>query len=326
MQSDNKILDLLRDSGGSYVSGEELCKIAGISRAAIWKRIEKLREEGYDIEALPHLGYRLIGIPDALLPSEIKLNLKTRYLGGEVISYKKVDSTNTSAYELAERGLAEGAVIFADEQARGKGRHGRAWQSVPGSGIYMSCILRPHMAPNEIPKITLVAAVAVAKAIRSYTGLNAVIKWPNDILINGKKVCGILTEMKAEQDMIDFIILGIGVNVNTKAKDLPRGASSLKEESRTLRGGEDISRVELAKKILETLEEYYNTLKKKGSGSIIEEWKEFSVMLGSRVKVVLPHRTFEADAHNIDPDGALVVRLDSGVLEKISSGDVVMVR
>lgn len=326
MQLDNKILDLLRDSGGSYVSGEELCKTAGISRAAIWKRIEKLREEGYDIEALPHLGYRLIGIPDALLPSEIKLNLKTRYLGKEIISYKKVDSTNTSAYELAERGLAEGSVIFADEQLRGKGRHGRIWQSRPGCGIYMSCVLRPRMTPNEIPKITLVAAVAVAKAIRDYTGLNAMIKWPNDILINGRKVCGILTEMKAEQDLIDFIILGIGVNVNTKVKDLPRGASSLKEESRALRGGEDISRVELAKKILETLEEYYNTLKKKGSGSIIEEWKEFSAMLGSRVKVLLPNRTFEADAHNIDPDGALVVRLDSGVLEKISSGDVVMVR
>lgn len=326
MQFDNKILDLLRDGGGTYVSGEELCKIAGISRAAIWKRIEKLREEGYDIEALPHLGYRLIGIPDALLPSEIKLNLKTRYLGREIISYKKVDSTNTSAYELAAHGLVEGAVIFADEQARGKGRHGRTWQSAPGCGIYMSCVLRPHMAPNEIPKITLVAAVAVAKAIREYTGLNATIKWPNDILINGKKVCGILTEMKAEQDMIDFIILGIGVNVNTKVKDLPRGASSLKEESRPLRDGEDISRVELAKKILETLEEYYNTLKNKGSGSIIEEWKALSEMMGSRIRVVLPNRTFEADAHNVDPDGALVVRLDSGVLEKISSGDVVMVR
>lgn len=320
------MLDLLRDSDGSYVSGEELCKMAGISRAGIWKRIEKLREEGYEIEALPHLGYRLIGIPDALLPDEIKLNLKTRYLGKEIISYKKVDSTNTSAYELAEHGLTEGAVIFADEQARGKGRHGRTWQSVPGCGIYMSCVLRPHMAPNEIPKITLVAAVAVAKAIRGYTGLNAVIKWPNDILINGKKVCGILTEMKAEQDMIDFIILGIGVNVNTKAKDLPKGASSLKEELHHIKDGENISRVELAKKMLETLEEYYNTLKKKGSGSIIEEWKEYSVMLGSRVKVALPNRTFEADVYNIDPDGALVVRLDSGVLEKISSGDVVMVR
>jgi BirA family biotin operon repressor/biotin-[acetyl-CoA-carboxylase] ligase len=323
---DDKILDVLRDSGDLYVSGEELCKLAGVSRAAIWKRMEKLREEGYDIEASPHLGYRLVGIPDALIPGEIKWKLKTRYLGSEIISYKRVDSTNTVAYELAEQGLAEGAVVFADEQVKGKGRQGRVWRSAPGCGIYMSCILRPHMAPNEIPKITLIAAVAVAKAIRKCTGLDAMIKWPNDILVKGKKICGILTEMKAEQDRIDFIILGIGVNVNTKVKDLPMGGSSLREESRHLSGRENISRVNLAKSILESIEEHYNTLKNDGSGSIIEEWKALSAMLGSRIKVVLPDRTFDAHAHNIDPDGALVVRLDSGVLEKISSGDVVMVR
>jgi len=326
MQPENRILDTLRDSGSIYVSGEDLCKLAGVSRAAVWKRIEKLREEGYDIEALPHLGYRLAGIPDALIPGEIKWKLKTRYLGREIISYNKIDSTNTAAYELAEQGLAEGAVIFADEQTKGRGRHGRTWYSAPGCGIYMSCVLRPHMAPNEIPKITLIAAVAVVKSIREYTGLAAMIKWPNDILVNGRKVCGILTEMKAEQDRIDFIILGIGINVNSRSKDLPRAGSSLKEELGPSRRGEDISRVDLAKKILEAIEKYYNILKTRGSGSIIDEWKEFSAMLGSRVKIVLPNRTFEADAHNIDPDGALVVRLDSGMLEKVSSGDVVMMR
>lgn len=323
---DNNILNVLRDSGDLYISGEELCKFSGVSRAAIWKRIEKLREEGYDIEASPHLGYRLIGIPDLLIPSEVKWKLRTRYLGREIISYRRVDSTNAIAYELAEHGLAEGAVIFAEEQVRGKGRQGRAWQSPSGSGIYMSCVLKPHMTPNEIPKITLVAAVAAARAIRDFTGLDAKIKWPNDILINGKKVCGILTEMKAEQDRIDFIILGIGINVNTKAKDLPRGASSLREELRISGESDNISRVGLAKKMLEMMEEYYNLLKNKGSGSIIEEWRELSAMLGSRVRISLRDRTFDAQAHNIDPDGALVVRLDSGILEKISSGDVVMVR
>lgn len=326
MQLDDRILDILRESGALYVSGEELCKLADISRAAIWKRIEKLREEGYDIEASPHLGYRLAGIPDALISSEIKRKLKTRFLGKEIISYKKVDSTNIVAYELAEKGLREGAVIFADEQAKGKGRQGRAWQSPPGCGIYMSCILRPQMTPNEISKITLMAAVAIAKAIREFTALNAMIKWPNDILINGKKVCGILTEMKAEQDVVDFIILGIGINVNTRSEDLPRNGTSLKEELRGFKEGEDLSRVELAKKILETIEAHYNILKKNGSRSIIEEWKELSAMLGSRVKVALHNRTFEAHAHDIDPDGALVVRLDSGVLMKVSSGDVVMMK
>ena len=323
---DEKILEILRNSGESYVSGEDLCKSSGISRAAIWKRIEKLREEGYDIEASPHLGYRLAGIPDSLIPSEVQWKLKTRVFGKAVVSYKKVDSTNDIAYSLAEKGVREGMVILADEQAKGKGRHGRNWVSPAKSGIYMSCIIRPPIAPSEIPKITLVAAVAVAKAIRQVTGLEATIKWPNDILIRGEKACGILTEMRAEQDSVDFMVLGIGVNVNTPQKSLPKGATSLKEELRRAKRDEEISRIELAKKILEMLDEYYIMLKEKGSKPIIEEWKGLSSMLGSRVKAVLPNRTIEGQAHDIDPDGALVLRLDSGVLEKVSSGDIVMVR
>ncbi len=326
MNLDDKILDALRDGGEIYTSGEDLCKLSGISRTAIWKRIEKMREEGYGITASPHLGYRLTAIPDALIPCEIKWKLKTKIIGREIISYKKVDSTNTVAYELAEKGLREGAVIFTESQVKGKGRLGRMWYSPSGCNIYMSCILRPKMTPNEIPKITLIAAVAVAKAIRDFTGLDAMIKWPNDILINGKKVCGILTEMKAEQDRVDFIVLGIGVNVNSKSRDLPAGGSSLLDESRKICMCGDLSRVELAKKLLESLEEHYNILKDKGSPAIIDEWKALSATLGSRVRVVLPGRSFEADAHNIDPDGALVVRLDSGILEKVLSGDVLMVR
>lgn len=323
---DEKILAILRNNRDSYVSGEELTKLADISRAAIWKHMEKLREEGYDIEASPHLGYRLISIPDSLMPSEVKWHLKTRVLGKEIISYKKVDSTNDIAYSLAERGVKEGTVVLADEQAKGKGRHGRSWSSPPRSGIYLSSILRPNIAPNEIPKITLLAAVAVARAIREISPLNALIKWPNDILINHKKICGILTEMKAEQDRVDFVVLGIGINVNTKSKDLPKGASSLKEEMRHTGKDEAISRIELTKKILEKLEEEYLLLDKKGFKSVIKEWKHLSAMLGSRVKVALQTRTIEGQAHDIDPDGALVVRLESGVLEKISSGDVMVMR
>lgn len=323
---DEKILALLREDTASYVSSEELCKLAGISRAAIWKHMEKLRTEGYDIEASPHLGYRLAGIPDSLIPSEIKWKLKTRIFGREVISYRKVDSTNDAAYELAEKGIKEGTVVLAEEQGKGKGRHGRSWQSPPKGGIYMSCVLRPRMAPNEIPRITLLAAVAVAKSIRKATGLDAMIKWPNDILVDGKKVCGILTEMKAEQDSVDFIILGIGVNVNTPARNLPKGATSLKEELRHAGRKTDLSRVEIAKKMLESLESEYHALKEKGFKPIIEEWRRLSAMLGSRIRVVLQNRTFEGLAHDVDPDGSLVVRLDSGVMEKVSSGDVVLLR
>jgi BirA family biotin operon repressor/biotin-[acetyl-CoA-carboxylase] ligase len=323
---DEKILNVLRNSRDSYVSGEELCKSAGISRAAIWKHIETLRQTGYEIDAVPHLGYKLVSAPDALIASEIKCGLKNKIFGKEVISYKKVDSTNDIAYQLAEKGVKEGTVILAEEQSKGKGRHGRQWASPPKGGIYMSCILRPEMAPNEIPRITLLAAVAAAKAIRATTSLDVTIKWPNDIMLDGKKICGILTEMKAEQDIAVFVILGIGINVNTAARALPKGSASLKDElqRRGIKG--KVSRVEIVKKILEALEELYNISKRKGFESAIEEWKGLSDMLGSRVKVTLPNRSFEGLAHDINPDGALVVRLDSGVLEKVPSGDVVMIR
>lgn len=322
---DEKILAKLRNNP-DYVSGEELCKIADVSRAAIWKHVEALREEGYVIEASPHLGYRLLSLPDTLIPAEIKWKLKTKVLGKEVISYKKTGSTNDIAYGLAEKGLKEGSVIIAEEQEKGKGRHGRTWISPSKGGIYMSVILRPEITPNEISRITLMAAVAAAKAIRETTGLSALIKWPNDILIDGRKVCGILTEMKAEQDRVDFIIIGIGINVNTHSGKLPKGASSLREELRLGGKPHDISRIELARKLLEKLEESYFILKKDGAGAIMEEWKHLTGMLGSRVRVVLQNRTFEGLAHNIDTDGALIVRRDAGTLEKVSSGDIIMLR
>ncbi len=323
---DEKILAILRNNRDSYISGEELTKLADISRAAIWKHIEKLRGEGYDIEASPHLGYRLKEIPDSLIPSEIKWKLKTKLLAKSVISYKKVDSTNDVAYGLAEKGVSEGAVILAEEQAKGKARHGRKWISPSKGGIYLSCVLRPAIAPNEIPKITLLAAVSVAKAVREVTGLNATIKWPNDILIDDDKVCGILTEMKAEQDTVEFVIIGIGVNVNTPERLLPKGAASLREKLGKVHMGEDVNRIALTKKILEMLEKDYLRMKEKGFRTIIDEWKHMSAMLGARIKVALPNRTFEGQVHDIDENGALVVRLSSGVLERVSSGDITIIR
>lgn len=323
---DEKILKVLRHNKDSYISGEELCKTADISRAAIWKHIEKLRSEGYEIDAVPHLGYKLKKIPDILIPSEIKWKLRTKVMGKGIISYKTVESTNDIAYELAEKGINEGTVIMAEEQSKGKGRHGRQWVSPSKGGIYMSCIMRPEISPNEIPRITLLAAIAAAEAIREATSLEVLIKWPNDIIIDGRKLCGILTEMKAQQDSVDFVVVGMGINVNTPVSQLPKGASSLKEELRRRGERNMLSRVELAKKILEKLEEYYNLMKSEGFEPIIDIWKGLSAMLGSRVKVILPNRSFEGTAHDITPDGALIVRLETGVMERISSGDVVMVR
>lgn len=321
---DENILKILRARPGEYVSSDELCKDAGISRAAIWKRMESLRHEGYEIEASPHLGYRLIAAPDTLIADEIKWKLKAKVLGKEIISYKKVDSTNDVAYSLAEKGMKEGTVIFAEEQARGKGRLGREWVSPPKGGIYMSCILRPDIAPTEIPRITLLAAVAVARAVREFTGLAPLIKWPNDILLGSKKVCGILTEMKADQDSVNFIILGIGVNVNTKKDDMPKVGTSLSEELSRSGNDEPLSRIELARKIIEKLDEEYAALKKNGFSPIIDQWKALSNIMGARVKVVTHKRTFEGQAHDIDQDGSLVVRSVRGIMEKVSSGDVVI--
>jgi len=323
---DEKILNILRNNPGDYISSEELCKDIDLSRTAIWKHVERLREEGYDIEASPHLGYRLIKIPDSLIPMEIRWRLKTKILGREIISYKRIDSTNAAAYSLAEKGIKEGTVVLAEEQAAGKGRLGRVWASPAKGGIYMSCILRPKIPPNEIPRITLLAAVSVAKSIREITGLLAMIKWPNDILVNDRKVCGILTEMKAEQDTIDFVVVGVGINVNTPLKFLPKGASSLREELKSLEKKESLSRIELVKDIIEKLEGNYILMKDKGFGPIIKAWKDLSAMLGSRVRIVLPNKTFEGQAHDIDIDGALIVRRESGIMERVSSGDVVVVR
>jgi BirA family biotin operon repressor/biotin-[acetyl-CoA-carboxylase] ligase len=323
---DEKILNILRNNKDSYISGEELCGHAGISRAAIWKHIETLRLAGYGIEAVPHLGYKLVSTPDALIPTEIGYALNTRVFGREIISYKKCDSTNDIAYGLAEKGVKEGTVVIAEEQVKGKGRHGRTWSSPPKGGIYMSCILRPRMTPNEIPRITLLAAVAVAKAIRDFAPVEAAIKWPNDIVHKGRKLCGILTEMKAEQDIVSFLIVGIGINVNTPLKTLPKGATSIREESVRRRPAPQLSRVDLVRLVLQRLEEYYALLGKKGFEPIIGAWRELSAMTGARVRVTLPGRSLEGIAHDINTDGALILRLDSGVLENVSSGDVILVR
>ena len=230
MNTDDKILELFKKSKDAYLSGEDISQTLGISRQALWKHIEKLREMGYVVDAVPHLGYKLREIPDKILVPEIKWHLNTKKIGREIYFYETVGSTNDRAYELAEDGAKEGTLVITDEQTKGKGRLGRNWISPPESGIYLSCILRPDILPNEVPKITLVAAVSAVKAIRKFSGLDALIKWPNDILISDRKTGGILTELKGEIDRVSFLILGVGMNVNTPKGLLPASATSIKEE------------------------------------------------------------------------------------------------
>jgi BirA family biotin operon repressor/biotin-[acetyl-CoA-carboxylase] ligase len=318
---EDKILDVFRSNRSKHISGEEISELLGISRAAVWKHVRSLREKGYNIEAQPHLGYRLMTIPDKMVPQEISWNLQTICMGKRIFSYEETDSTNDVACNLAMNGACEGTVVFAEYQTRGRGRMGREWLSPRGKNILMSVILKPDILPSEAPKVTLVSAVAVAAAIGSVGHVQPLIKWPNDIQINGKKVAGILTEMNAETDSIKFVILGIGVNVNAPAGNLPAGSTSLVEEL-----NQNVSRIELAREILRQLDLHYLSFRKGEFNKIISTWTKMSAIGGKRVRVTCHNRKIEGYPVGVDSDGALVVRTDSGFTERILTGDVVMVR
>jgi len=315
----SKVLNLLRKEKG-YISGEEISEVLQITRSAVWKHIEELRKLGYQIEAIPHLGYRLVSPPDRILPQEILWELKTKVMGRRIFCFETVDSTMDIAYDLGMKNFPEGTLVCSETQKKGRGRMGRDWFSPKYKGLYFSLLLRPNILPQQAPQLTLLSAVAVREAIVRIVELECLIKWPNDILIEGKKVGGILTEMQAETDEIKFVIVGIGVNVNTEKSLLPYKATSLKEEK-----GKRISRVDLLKEILQQMEKYYLLFKEKGFLPIAEEWKKHSNMLGHPVKIISHHRTIEGEAIDLDIDGALLVRKDSGFIERVFSGDVIKV-
>lgn len=315
-----KILALLRDKT-AYVSGEEISRRLGITRSAIWKHIQELRQQGYEILAVPHRGYELVSTPDKLLAEEISFGLNTKIIGKQIMHYDMVSSTMDAAMEWGIKGAAEGSLICAEGQYKGRGRLGREWVSAKQKGIYLSLILRPNITPLASPQLTLLSAVAVCGAIRTMTRLDCRIKWPNDLLIDNKKVGGILTEMNAETDRVKFIVIGIGINVNTPASTLPPKATSLKEQR-----GEQVSRLDLTRKILQALETEYVLFQQKGFAAVIEKWKKLSTTLGHRVKIVFGNEHIEGEALDIDEDGGLLVRRDSGFTEKVLVGDVTKVR
>ena len=317
MKSCEPVLEFLRASRESFVSGEEISRKLKVSRATVWKDIQRLRELDYEIEAQPHLGYRLLSVPDRLYADEIRSGLKTRVVGRELFCYDELDSTNDTAFLLGEKGVKEGACIFTEHQKKGRGRLGRSWSSPKGKNILMSVLLRPDIAPSQVSKITLTTAVAVIRAMKAFVEAPLGIKWPNDILSGKKKVCGILTEMSAETDRVKFIVLGIGINVNASASELPPNSVSLKELGRHA-----IARHEFAKKILQELDDAYALVKKGDFDKIAKEWEDFSVTSGQRVAVNMRGRRVEGQAVGIDPDGCLWIRTDDGLQERVLSGDV----
>ena len=315
-----EIIDFLKQSEG-YISGEDISRALKISRAAIWKYIHQLRNDGYDIIAVPHLGYKLNSSPDKLLPHEIQFNLGTKYMGKTIVYEDAVDSTMDIAFRRGMEGEPEGTVVCAEGQTKGKGRLGRHWSSPKNKGIYMSILLRPALSPVQVSQLTLLSAVAVCDAVRAATQLPVTIKWPNDLLIHNKKVAGILTELSAEMDRVRFVVVGIGLNVNTPASLLPSGATSLKQEAQ-----KSFERVRLVQQILRSMERWYEQFQKQGFGGAIQQWKEYTSTLGRRIRVCDQQGDVEGEAIDVDDNGSLIIRNDAGIILKRMTGDVIQIQ
>ncbi len=321
--SEEIVLAFLAESGDEYVSGEAISDKLGLSRAAVWKHVNALRAQGYRIDALPARGYRLVEIPDRLGELELRPLLNTHDLGQVLHWFAEVGSTNDVAKQLAEEGAGHGEVVVAEAQSAGRGRRGRAWTSPPCRNLYASVVLRPDLPPARAPELTLVASVALCQAVRQ-AGVAAMIKWPNDVLSRGKKLAGVLTEMGAELDQVQWVVLGFGVNVNAAPGDFPPdvlpGATSLAIER-----GEPVPRALFAAAALTRLEEWLDRHAADGFAPVRDAWRSMSDTLGRDVRVTGSPEPVEGVAEDLDLDGALLIRTGDG-LRRVVSGDVETLR
>jgi BirA family biotin operon repressor/biotin-[acetyl-CoA-carboxylase] ligase len=316
------ILRLFRETGGGFVSGEMISRELKVSRTAVWKHINGLREVGYIIEAIPSRGYSLLSTPNILSVDEVLEKLQSSCIGRRLVCLRETASTNADAFRLAEDGADEGTTVIADGQSGGKGRRGRVWSSPSGVNLYCSVVLRPQIMPHEAPQLTFLSAVAVARAIESTTALKPEIKWPNDVLVNGSKVAGLLNEMSAETDGINFVILGIGVNLNMAAEQFPPDLRS-PATSLLLEYGVPVNRVQFAASMLGSLDRLYADFLRQGFGPVREEWQRRCNAAGREVVVSEGGNELSRGMFaGIDSDGALLLRQPDGVEERILSGDV----
>ena len=312
------LLLLLRRKNG-FVSGEELSEKLGVSRTAVWKHIHLLEAAGYVIEAVPHRGYRMISVPDQLLPDEILFDLATRVFGREIYCYSETTSTNDRAMALAQDGLPEGTLVAAEYQTQGRGRREHTWVSQAGKNLLFSIIFRPPWVAEQGALMTLLMATAVARAIRSTCGIEVMIKWPNDILCKGKKLAGVLTEMQAQTDKIAFLVCGVGINVNHS----PFGTMRYPTTSLAAENKEMVLRIPLLKNILSEVEMLYNTALEGGLSTVVDAWQALSYLQAKRVCVEQPHgRIWEGVVQGVSGNGALRVKLDDGRIETLITGEV----
>ncbi|MDP3182314.1 MAG: biotin--[acetyl-CoA-carboxylase] ligase [Desulfobaccales bacterium] len=312
------VLKALKDAAAP-LSGETLASRLGLSRAAVWKRINRLKALGYGIEGSPRRGYRLLTIPDKLLPEEISQGLKVCQLKGPIYHFETLASTNDLAKELGAKGAPQGTLVVAEAQSKGRGRLGREWDSPQAAGLYVSLLLRPPLPPTELPQITLTTAVAVVRAVRRATGLTLGIKWPNDLLLGDQKVGGILTEMETETDRIRHLVVGLGLNVNNVQfpAELKTTATSL-----ALAAGGPFPRLQILKAWLEEFEDLYERFLARQFPDILAEWKKYTVTLGKAVTVRQGEVAISGEALEVAPDGALLVQTRTGDIVRVTSGEI----
>lgn len=314
-----KLLRMLSEAEG-YVSGQRLCEELNVSRTAVWKNINRLKEEGYVIEAVQNRGYCLKERPDVINAQEIKSRLHTKYWGQETMFFEEVDSTNNVAKKMAEEGAPHGRLVIAENQNAGKGRRGRTWSSPEGTGIWMTFILRPQISPQAASMLTLVAAMAVRKAIYLETGLETVIKWPNDIVAGGKKICGILTEMSAELEWINYVVVGVGINANIRK--FPDEISD-KATSLILETGRTVDRSRMVSAYGNAFEEYYNRFLETGNLALLkDEYNSSLANFHNQVRVLDTAGEFVGISKGINDVGELVVTDDEGTERIVRSGEV----
>ena len=324
LKQDAIVLGLLLECADDFVSGGVLCDKLDVPRAELLKRIDSLRKRGYVIHTRGGLGYRLVEVPDALGEEQIAPLLATGEMGRQIHSYEELTSTNDEAHRLADMGALHGEVVVAEKQTKGRGRRGHSWVSLPGKSLSFSVVLRPMLPSARAPEITLVAAVAIAEAARELGAAGARIKWPNDIECKGRKLCGVLTELRAEPDGIRDAILGVGFNVSLESRDLPEELRPI-ATSLLIESGEKVPRPVVCARLLEHLEEWLSLHETEGFAPVRERFCELSSTLGRKVRITgagPQGHVIEGDAADLDSDGALLVRVPGGTVVRVVAGDV----
>lgn len=314
-----QLIELLSKEPQRFCSGQELSEKIGISRTAIWKHMNELKKDGYEIEAVSRKGYRIQKFPNKMSRNTLQWGLKTEWLAQEIHHFETVSSTQTIAHTMAQEGAPHGTIVVADEQTKGRGRLNRSWYSSSENGIWMSLVLRPSIEPFRAPQLTLMTATVLVEVIKEFTSLDPRIKWPNDIMINGKKISGILTELQAEQDQIQYVILGIGINVNQTdfPEEIKGIASSLKQES-----GQQMNRVSIAQRFFEKFEQAFQTYIELGFKEFKNKWEQSGYRLGEFAYIDSGRNQIEGKLVGIDENGGLVVLDDRLELRTFYSAQI----